>query len=82
MEAVFFPAGTYAVSNFRVNNRSGLSFIGEGRKSLIQQRTGAARIATFNGSTNITISDLAFDANGIDSYGGVAFYGVSNVQTD
>lgn len=80
--SIYFPAGTYVVSNFRVDNRSGLSFVGEGNKSIIQQKTGAARITTFDGSSDITISELAFDANGIDSFGGVVFYSVSKVRIE
>jgi polygalacturonase len=76
---ISFPRGTYNVANFIVKNRSGLSFVGEGRNSTIRQQTGAERIATFTSSRNIAISNLAFDANGKPSYGGVAFYEVTSV---
>jgi Pectate lyase superfamily protein len=79
---IYFPAGTYLVSNFRVNNRSGLSFLGEGRNSLIKQKTGAQRIATFTGSRDVAITKLSFDANGIKSYGGVAFYAVTGARIE
>src|SRR5262249_35386981 len=70
---ISFPSGTYNVANFVVKNRSGLSFFGEGRNSVIKQKSGAPRIATFEGTRDIVISNLAFDANGIVSYGGVVF---------
>ncbi len=70
---IYFPAGIFNVSNFVVKNRQGLSFVGEGQKSVIKQKTGAARIATVEASRDIVISNLAFDANGIVSYGGVVF---------
>jgi polygalacturonase len=79
---IHFPAGTYNVSNFLVNKRAGLSFVGEGRHSLIKQKTGAQRIATFTGSRDIVITKLSFDANGIKSYGGVVFYAVTGVQIE
>jgi hypothetical protein len=79
---IYFPAGTYIVSNFVVNKRSALSFLGEGRHSVIKQKTGAQRIATFSGSRDIVITRLGFDANGIKSYGGVAFYAVSGVRIE
>ena len=77
-----FPSGTYITSNFTVKNRSRLSFVGEGRNSLIKQKTGAQRIATFTGSRDIVITDLAFDANGITSYGGVVFYAATGVRIE
>jgi polygalacturonase len=79
---IYFPVGIYTVSNLLVNNRSGLSFVGEGRKSVIKQSAGAVRIATFEGSSDIAITKLAFDANGIVSYGGVVFYAARRVRIE
>ena len=79
---ISFPPGTYNVANFAVKNRSGLTFVGAGRNSVIKQRSGAARIATFEASKDIVISKLAFDANGVTSYGGVVFYAVSGVHIE
>lgn len=79
---IYFPAGTYAVTNLQVHDRSGLSFVGEGRQSTIRQQAGAARIATFMRSRDITIRHLAFDANGIASYGGVVFYDAQAVRIE
>ena len=77
---IYFPAGTYDVANFLVKNRSALSFMGDERKSVIRQKTGAARIATnFERSSDIIITKLAFDANGIHAYGGVVFYMANGV---
>jgi hypothetical protein len=76
---IYFPPGTYVVSNFRVSYRSGLSFVGDGRKSVMKQRTGAGRIATFDGARDISITNLTFDANGINTYGGVVFYAVKGI---
>lgn len=76
---IYFPAGIYNVSNFVVKKRSGLTFTGEERNSLIRRKPGAARIATFEGSSAIAITKLAFDANGIDAYGGVVFYAAKGV---
>src|SRR5437867_3070293 len=81
-ETIYFPSGIYDVSNFVVKNRSGLSFAGEGQKSVIRQRAGAVRMATIEASRDIVISNLAFDANGIVSYGGVVFYAVTGVRIE
>jgi Pectate lyase superfamily protein len=79
---VMFPRGIYVVSNLAVKNRSGLSFMGEGRNSVIKQKTGAERIATFDGSSDIAITKLGFDANGIASYGGLVFYAMNRVRIE
>jgi hypothetical protein len=79
---ISFPRGTYNVANFVVKNRSGLSFVGEGQNSLIRQKSGAPRIAIFEGSRDIVISKLAFDANGVTSYGGVVFYAATGVRIE
>jgi parallel beta-helix repeat protein len=76
---IYFPAGTYLVANFVVKKRSGLSFNGEERTAVIRRKPGAARMATFQGSSDIVVTKLAFDANGIDSYGGVVFYAAKGV---
>ena len=81
-EKIYFPPGIYDVSNFVVKNRSGLSFTGDGRQSMIRQKSGAARMATIEASSDIAITNLAFDANGIVSYGGVMFYAVKGVRIE
>ncbi|HEV8724271.1 MAG TPA: glycosyl hydrolase family 28-related protein [Candidatus Binatia bacterium] len=81
-ETIYFPAGNFNVSNFAVKKRQGLSFAGEGQKSVIKQKTGADRIATVEASRDIAISNLAFDANGIVSYGGVVFYASKGVRIE
>src|SRR6266511_3262359 len=79
---VMFPRGIYLVSNLAVKNRSRLSFMGEGRNSMIKQKTGAERIATFDGSSDIAITKLGFDANGIAAYGGLVFYAMNRVRIE
>src|SRR5205823_11448214 len=49
---------------------------------VIKQKAEAARIATVETSRDIVISNLAFDANGIVSYGGVVFYAASGVRIE
>jgi hypothetical protein len=80
--AIRFPTGTYLVGDLSVRNRSGLSLVGEGRSSVIKHKPGAARIALFYGVRNIVVSQLQFDANGVESYGGVSFYSASNVRIE
>src|SRR5690349_21603423 len=73
-ETIYLPPGTYDVSNLVIKNRSGMSFTGDGRNSVVRQKAGAARIATIEESRDLTISNLTFDANGIMAYGGLVFY--------
>jgi len=77
-----FPRGVYIVSNFSVKNRTGLNFLGEGRESVFKQKSGAERFATFERSSEIVITNLGFDANGIPSYGGLVFYAVTRVRIE
>lgn len=79
---ILFPRGAYVVANFTVKNRAGLTFLGEGRESVIKQKSGAERFATFDGSSDIVITKLGFDANGIPSYGGVVFYAMNNLRIE
>lgn len=79
---IYFPVGTYVVANLQVKNRTGLSFMGEERTSVIKQRSGASRIATFTGVRDIVITKLAFDANGISAFGGVMFYASQRVRIE
>jgi hypothetical protein len=74
--------GVYLIANLQIRNRSGLVFSGEGRGSIIKQKTGAERMATFDGASDIVITQLGFDANGIQSYGGVVFYGAQRVRIE
>jgi len=77
-----FPTGIYLVSNLQIKNRSGLVFTGDGRSSVIKQKAGAERFATFDGSSDIVITQLGFDANGVKSYGGVVFYAAQRVRIE
>jgi hypothetical protein len=77
-----FPTGVYLVSNLQIKNRSGLMFTGDGRQSVIKQKAGAERFATFDGSSDIVITQLGFDANGVKSYGGVVFYAAQRVRIE
>jgi hypothetical protein len=79
---IHFPTGIYPVANLRVVNRNGLIFSGDGRRSVIKQKAGAQRIATFDGSSDIVITQLGFDANGIRAYGGVVFYAAQRIRLD
>ncbi len=77
-----FPEGIYPVSNLRVINRSDLVFAGTGRRSVIKRKAGAERIATFDGASDIVITQLGFDANGVKSYGGVVFYAAKRLRIE
>ena len=79
---IYFPPGIYDVSNFVVKNRSELAFTGDGQQSVLRMKSGAARLATVEASSDIAITNLTFDANGIVSYGGVVFYAVKGVRIE
>lgn len=72
------------VDNFRVENRAGPRFEGDGFSSVIKRLPlpRNTRHATFVGSTDIVITNLAFDANGIERYGGVNLYNMKRVRIE
>ena len=78
---LYFPAGTYLIrasKGIEVTNRTGFSWKGDGFTTLLKRHSAAAptaRIATFTNAIDFQIANMAFDANGIISYGGIAFYG-------
>jgi Pectate lyase superfamily protein len=79
---IYFPRGTYLVDTFKVMSRSGLTFLGEGFDSIVRRIPSAGRIATFEGSADIVIKDIAFDNNGIIPFGGIAFYDMRRVRIE
>jgi len=94
--AIYFPEGEYLIGDLYVGpfpfrgrvleprfGRSGLTFFGDGHKSILKRRVDAQRIATVLNGTNITFTSLGFDANGIgqSAYGGgLFFHGCSRVR--
>lgn len=86
---IYFPPGTYLVGThnikgFQVSQRSGLRFEGEGDASVIKRAPlpGNTRIATFLLSTDIVLTRLTFDENGIENYGGVNLYAMKRVRIE
>jgi len=77
---IYFPRGIYLVSSLTINSRSGLTLSGEGSTLSILKRNGSyPKIIESIGSTDILITQLGFDANGIISYGGVNFYDAKRI---
>lgn len=79
-----FPAGTYIVRDLQVVNKMNMTFQGVGITSVVQRSPVASdqRIMTVDGSTNITFRNIAFDASGIERYGGVVFYNATTILID
>jgi len=78
---LYFPRGTYLVAGVKINNRSGLTLIGDGSTLSVFKRAGSyPNIIESSGSTDMLVSRLGFDANGIDAYGGVLFYDAKRIS--
>ena len=78
---IYFPRGTYLLSGITINNRSGLTLLGDGSMLTILKRNGNyPKIIQCTGSTDMVVTQLGFDANGIPSYGGVNFYDAKRVS--
>lgn len=74
---IFFPEGTYFTTNaegFSVRDTNNISIRGVGRSSVLK-RGAASRVNTvclrLENCNDVTVSDLAFDTNNIDRYGGI-----------
>ena len=77
---IYFPQGTYLVSGVTINGRTGLTLTGDGSTSTILKRDGAyAKIVESIGSTNIVVTQLGFDVNGITAFGGFNFYDAKQI---
>ena len=77
---IYFPRGTYLVADVKINNRNGLTLLGDGSTLTILKRNGNyPNIFESTGSTDLLVTQLGFDANGIVSYGGFVFYDAKRI---
>jgi hypothetical protein len=78
---IYFPQGTYLLAGVKINNRSGLTLSGDGSTLSILKRHGSyPNIFESIGSTDLLVTRLGFDANGITSYGGFNFYNAKRIS--
>ncbi len=78
---IYFPEGTYVVRTLFLTGRKDLSLTGAGRNSLLKRQSGEA-LAVFRNLENFRIANLAFDANGLDRYGGLQFLSSKGVTIE
>ena len=77
---IYFPQGTYLLAGVQINNRIGLTLSGDGSTLTILKRHGNyPNILSSTGSTDMLVTQLGFDANGIDAFGGFIFYDAKRV---
>jgi hypothetical protein len=77
---IYFPRGTYLLADIKIHYRSGLTLTGDGSTLTILKRSGTwPKIVESIGSTDILVTKLGFDANGITSYGGFNFYNAKRI---
>jgi hypothetical protein len=77
---IYFPRGTYLLTGVRLHNRSGLTLSGDGSAlSILKRSAGYPKMFESFGSTDILVTKLAFDANGITSFGGFNFYDAKRI---
>jgi chitodextrinase len=77
---IYFPQGIYLLAGVQINNRSGLTLAGDGSTLTILKRHGTyPKIIESIGSTNILVTKLGFDVNGITSFGGFSFYNAKRI---
>jgi len=77
---IYFPRGTYLVADVTINNRNGLTLIGDGSTLSVLKRSGSyPNIFESTGSTDMLVTQLGFDVNGIAAFGGFNFYNAKRV---
>jgi Pectate lyase superfamily protein len=77
---IYFPKGTYLVSNVTIDHRSGLTLSGDGSTLTILRHHGPyLPIFISTGSTDMLITKLGFDTNGVPSFGGFNFYSAKRI---
>jgi Pectate lyase superfamily protein len=77
---IYFPKGIYLLAGVKINNRSGLTLTGDGSTLTILKRNGSyPNIFESMGSTDLIVTNLGFDANGITSFGGFNFYNAKRI---
>ena len=77
---IYFPRGIYLLSGIIINNRSGMTLTGDGSTLTVLKRNGSyPNIFESTGSTDLIVTKLGFDANGIVSYGGFNFYDAKRI---
>jgi Pectate lyase superfamily protein len=77
---IYFPRGTYLLAGVKIHNRSGLTLSGDGSTLTILKRHGSyPNIFDSTGSTDMLVTKLGFDVNGITSYGGFNFYNAKRI---
>jgi hypothetical protein len=77
---IYFPKGTYLVSNVAINYRHGLTLSGDGSTLTILRHHGRyASIFVSTGSTDMVVTKLGFDTNGVIAFGGFNFYNAKRI---
>jgi len=77
---IYFPKGTYLLADIKIHYRSGLTLAGDGSTLTILKRYGTwPKIVESIGSTDILVTKLGFDVNGITSFGGFNFYDAKRI---
>lgn len=77
---IYFPRGTYRAAGLRIHNRTDLTLTGDGSTTTVLKRNGAyPKIVESSGSTDIRVTQLGFDANGVTAFGGFNFYDAKRI---
>jgi Pectate lyase superfamily protein len=77
---IYFPRGTYLLAGVTINGRTDLTLSGDGSTLTILKRNGSyPHIFESKGSTDIRVTQLGFDANGVTSFGGFVFHDAKRI---
>jgi chitodextrinase len=77
---IYFPEGVYLLSDVQINNRRGLTLSGDGSTlSILRHHGRYPPIFQSTGSTDMLVTKLGFDANGVTAFGGFVFYATKRI---
>jgi Pectate lyase superfamily protein len=77
---IYFPRGTYLLAGVQIHYRSGLTLAGDGSTlTIFKRRPNHPNHFVSIGSTDMLVTQIGFDVNGIVSFGGFAFYDAKRI---
>lgn len=77
---IYFPKGTYLLCHIMISNRRGLTLAGDGPAlSTLKHHGSYSNIFLSMNSTDIVVTKLGFDNNGVEAFGGFIFYNAKRI---
>ena len=77
---LYFPPGTYLIATLiAISNETGINMTGAYPASQIRRSGSINKIISFDDCADISIQNLVFDANNVETFGGISFVACQRV---